>query len=59
MSEAVARKSLGDIIVQALDLAPDDEVEVLRDKLDGNRILVVRIPKKEIKSEVNSQDLQR
>ena len=35
-------KDLGAAILKALGATPDDEIEILRDKLDRNRVLVVR-----------------
>ena len=35
-------KDVGAAIVKALGLKPNDEIEILRDKLDRNRVLVVR-----------------
>jgi hypothetical protein len=35
-------KDVGAAIVKALGLKPDDEIEILRDKLDPNRVLVRR-----------------
>jgi hypothetical protein len=35
-------KSLGELVARALGLQPGDDVEVARDRLNPNRLLVVR-----------------
>jgi hypothetical protein len=35
-------KALGEVIAKALGLAPGDEIEISRDRLDPNRVLVRR-----------------
>ena len=50
MSEEESRltsKKLGEAIARILHLQVGDEVEILRDKLNGNRVMVVRKPASE------------
>lgn len=37
-------KSLGELVVRALGLQPGDNVEIARDRLNPNRLLVLRSP---------------
>jgi hypothetical protein len=41
-------KTISDIIVKALGLKPDDDLELQRDRLNPNRILVIRHPRDEV-----------
>jgi hypothetical protein len=37
-------KTLGEIIAKALGLQPGENVEIRRDRLDPNRVMVLRVP---------------
>ncbi len=45
--EAFSLKVLGAMVAKALGLTIGDNVEIRRDKVDGNRILVIRHPRQE------------
>ena len=42
MPELIDPKRLGQAIFEALHIAANDEIEVQKDRLDGNRIMVVK-----------------
>jgi hypothetical protein len=42
MTETFNAKSLGKLVARALGLQPGDDVEIARDRLNPNRLLVVR-----------------
>lgn len=42
MTESFSTKTLGEIIARTLCLRAGDDVEILRDRLDGNRVMIVR-----------------
>lgn len=37
-------RRLGEVIAKALGILPGDNIELRRDKLDANRVLVIRHP---------------
>jgi hypothetical protein len=48
--ESFSIKDVGAAIVKALGLLPNDEIEILRDKLDPNRVLVRRCANEPVSS---------
>ena len=42
MPESFNTKTIGEIVAKALGLRPGDDVEIQRDRLDPNRVLVRR-----------------
>ena len=46
---ALTAKRLGEFIFRTLGVTAQDDLEIQRDKLNGNRILVIRCPKEEQK----------
>jgi hypothetical protein len=43
-TEPIDAKRLGQAIFDTLHIAPNDEIELKRDRLDQNRIMVIRNP---------------
>ena len=42
MPESFTLKTLGEVVAKALDLRSGDDIEIQRDRLDPNRVLVRR-----------------
>jgi hypothetical protein len=42
MTESFSIKTLGEVIAKALGLRSGDDVEIQRDRLDPNRVLIIR-----------------
>jgi hypothetical protein len=45
--ESLDSKRLGEVIYELLGFTAGDTVEIKRDRLDPNRLMVLRIPKRE------------
>ncbi|MFI5449048.1 MAG: hypothetical protein ACHQ03_04685 [Candidatus Bathyarchaeia archaeon] len=48
MSESIRERKLGQAIAKTLGLAPGDDVELQRDKLNPDRIMILRYPKRQM-----------
>ena len=44
LAESFSIRDLGVTIAKILNLQPGEGIEIARDKLDSNRVLVIRIP---------------
>ncbi|MGA2239639.1 MAG: hypothetical protein ABSG74_10550 [Candidatus Bathyarchaeia archaeon] len=42
MATTINAKTIGEVVARALGLQPGDDVEIARDRLNPNRLLVVR-----------------
>ena len=49
MTELIDAKRLGQAIFEALHIAPNDEIQVQKDRLDANRIMVLRNHSEDVK----------
>jgi hypothetical protein len=41
--ESYNMKTLGEVIAKALGLKPGDDIQILKDRLNANRLLILRV----------------
>ena len=49
-------KSLGELVARALGLQLGDDVEIARDRLNPNRLLVLRSPAGDVQTRMNEEE---